>query len=323
MQTLIEAKNLRKIYRIRKGLWKIHEEIRAVDGVDLDIKKGETLGLVGESGCGKSTLAKLLLRLEEPDEGTIIFDGMDITSLPYSKMKPLRKRIQIIFQDPYDSLNPRKKISEILEEPLKVHGIFNNKRLRKEKIEEVLRKVNLSLDMLDKYPHEFSGGQRQRIAIARAIILNPELIIADEPLSALDVSVQAQILNLFIELKEKMQLTYLFISHDIGIIEYIANRIAVMYLGKIVELGPTEEIIKSPIHPYTKGLLASVLKFGFKKQTSVRFLEEEPLRNLKQVNRGCVFLHRCPERTPRCEDEGPPLKETSKGHFVACLRAFT
>lgn len=321
MQTLIEAKNLRKVYRIRKGIWEIYDEIYAVDKVNLDIKKGETLGLVGESGCGKSTLAKLLLRLEEPDEGTIIFDGMDITSLADSELRPLRKKIQLIFQDPYDSLNPRKKIHDILEEPLKIHRVFNDKRLRKEKIKEVLEKVKLLPDTLDKYPHEFSGGQRQRIAIARAIILDPELIIADEPLSALDVSIQAQILNLFIELKEEMNLTYLFISHDIGIIEYIANRIAVMYSGKIVEVGPSKEVIDYPLHPYTKGLLASALKFNFKKRFHSLLLKDE-LLNYKPVRRGCVFIHRCPEKTEWCKDEEPSLKEITKGHLVACFRVF-
>lgn len=322
MQTLVEAKNLRKIYRIRKGIWKICDEIHAVDCVNLHIKKGETFGLVGESGCGKSTLAKLLLRLEEPDEGTIIFDGIDITSLTDLELKPFRKKIQIIFQDPYDSLNPRKTIFQILEEPLKIHGLFNDKKLRKEKIKEVLEKVKLSLDTLDKYPHEFSGGQRQRIAIARAIILDPELIIADEPLSALDVSVQAQILNLFMELKEQMSLTYFFISHDIGIVEYVADRIAVMYAGRIVEVGLTKEIIDCPLHPYTQELLASVLKIGLKKRMCFSSFKEEML-NYKRSRQGCVFFNRCPQRIARCEYETPSLEEIAKEHFVACFRVFT
>ncbi|RLA82273.1 MAG: peptide ABC transporter ATP-binding protein [Deltaproteobacteria bacterium] len=317
MRKLIETRGLKKIYKLRKGLFSPRVEICAIDGVDLEIQEGETLGLVGESGCGKSTLGRVIIRLEDPTEGKVFFDGQDLTALPPVELKPFRRKMQIVFQDPYNSLNPRKKVLDILSEPFLIHGILKGRRERLEKVRELLQKVGLPEDSLYRYPHEFSGGQRQRIVIARAIALNPAFIVADEPLSALDVSVQAQILRLFVELQESLNLTYLFISHDINVVGYIATRIAVMYLGKIVEMGPKEEVLKRPLHPYTEGLLRAVPSLEVGKRILPPFSGDPPSPTAKP--RGCPFLPRCPRAWAPCRDANPPAKEVAPGHWVACF----
>ncbi len=317
MRKLIEARGLKKVYKLREGLFSRGVEICAIDGVDLEIQEGETLGLVGESGCGKSTLGRVIIRLEDPTEGKVFFDGQDLTALPPVELKSLRRKMQIVFQDPYNSLNPRKKVLDILSEPFLIHGILKGKRERLERVKELLQKVGLPEDSLYRYPHEFSGGQRQRIVIARAIALNPSFIVADEPLSALDVSVQAQILRLFMELQQSMNLTYLFISHDINVVGYMATRIAVMYLGKIVEIGPKEEVLKRPLHPYTEGLLKAVPSLEVGKRVLPPFSGDPP--SLTAKPKGCPFLSRCPRVHERCRDGYPPAREVAPGHWVACF----
>jgi len=312
---LIEGINLKKIYTLKRGLFGKKVKINALDGVTLSILKGETFGLVGESGCGKSTLGKVLLRLEEPSEGKIFFENEDITNFSPKDMKSLRRKMQIVFQDPYASLNPRKSIFEILGEPFIIHYQLSKREIL-EKVKFLLEIVGLPTDSIYKYPHEFSGGQRQRIAIARAIALEPSFIVADEPLSALDVSVQAQVIELFLRLQENFGLTYLFISHDINVVGYIAQRIGVMYRGKLVEVGPTEVILKRPSHPYTKLLLEAVtLQREGRGFSSFKVLSEEENGEIG----GCVFFSRCREAKPVCKEIHPELKEIEKGHALACF----
>lgn len=312
---IIEAINLKKTYTLKKGLFGKKVQIKALDGVTLFILKGETFGLVGESGCGKSTLGKVLLRLEEPTEGKIFFENKDITNLPLKDMKTLRRKMQIVFQDPYASLNPRKTILEILGEPFIVHYQLPKKEIL-EKVKFLLEMVGLPLDSIYKYPHEFSGGQRQRIAIARAIALGPSFVVADEPLSALDVSVQAQIIELFLRLQENFELTYLFISHDINVVAYMAQRVGVMYRGKLVEVGPTKEVLKSPLHPYTKLLLeaANLQKEG-RGFPRFRILSDEENGGI----RGCVFFSRCKKAKPICKENVPELKDVDEERKIACF----
>jgi len=312
---IIEAINLKKTYTLKKGLFGKKVQIKALDGVTLFILKGETFGLVGESGCGKSTLGKVLLRLEEPTEGKIFFENKDITNLPLKDMKTLRRKMQIVFQDPYASLNPRKTILDILGEPFIVHYQLPKKEIL-EKVKFLLEMVGLPLDSIYKYPHEFSGGQRQRIAIARAIALEPSFVVADEPLSALDVSVQAQIIELFLRLQENFGLTYLFISHDINVVAYMAQRLGVMYRGKLVEVGPTKEILKSPLHPYTKLLLesANLQKEGRGFPRFRSFSDEE-----NGEIQGCAFFSRCEKAKLICKENTPELKDVDKERKVACF----
>lgn len=315
MKRLIETRGLKKVYPLKKGLWGRPLEIWALRGVDLALTKGETFGLVGESGCGKSTLGRLLVRLEDPTDGRISFDGLDLTQLKGEELKAFRRRAQIIFQDPYNSLNPRKKVAEILSEPFEIHSLLRGKGERLEAIKDLLAKVGLSPDSLDRYPHEFSGGQRQRIVIARAIALRPEFVVADEPLSALDVSVQAQILKLFLQLQEELGLTYLFISHDISVVSYLADRIGVMYLGGIVEVGPKDEVLSHPLHPYTQGLLKAV-------PTLERRKIEPPFPGDPHgeiPDHGCAFSPRCPRAQRRCKHEAPSLREVAPSHWVSCV----
>lgn len=314
---LVRVEDVYKHYPVRKSFFQRgHLTVHAVDGVSLSVFDGETLGLVGESGCGKSTLGKLILRLETPTGGRILFEGMDIAPIKGSALKEIRKRMQVIFQDPYSSLNPRRTIKNTIMEPLVIHGI-GDRAERNRKVYELMEEVGLRKDQATRYPHEFSGGQRQRIGIARALALNPKLIIADEPVSALDVSIRSQVLNLMKDLQEKYGLSYLFISHDLSVVEYISDRIAVMYLGKIVEIGPKSLVYNFPVHPYTEALLSSapVPDPGAR---SRRIVLRGDVPSPMAPPSGCRFHTRCPLRIDLCSELEPILKETDGGRLVAC-----
>ena len=314
---LVRVEDVYKHYPVRKSFFQRgHLTVHAVDGVSLSLFDGETLGLVGESGCGKSTLGKLILRLETPTGGRILFEGTDIAPIKGSALKEIRKRMQVIFQDPYSSLNPRRTIKNTIMEPLVIHGIGDRSE-RNRKVYELMEEVGLRKDQATRYPHEFSGGQRQRIGIARALALNPKLIIADEPVSALDVSIRSQVLNLMKDLQEKYGLSYLFISHDLSVVEYISDRIAVMYLGKIVEIGPKSLVYNFPVHPYTEALLSSapVPDPGAR---SRRIVLRGDVPSPMAPPSGCRFHTRCPLRINLCSELEPILKETDGGRLVAC-----
>jgi oligopeptide/dipeptide ABC transporter ATP-binding protein len=315
MTPLIRTENLRKSYRLEKGFFRGQDlSLTALGGIDLSIYPGETLGVVGESGCGKSTLARLILRLEEPSEGKIFFEDREITGLKAKEIRPLRRQMQLIFQDPYASLNPRIRVGKIIEEPLSIYRIGPPGE-RRQKVEDLLSTVGLSNEVYDRYPHEFSGGQRQRIGIARALALRPKLIIADEPVSALDVSIQAQIINLILDLQEQFALTYLFISHDLQVISHVSDRIAVMYAGKMVELGTRTDFLNPPWHPYTEILWNSVPGLDReKKEASAAGEIPDPLH----LPSGCVFHPRCPYRQSICSRDEPLLRESTPGYRVAC-----
>ncbi|MBS0642287.1 MAG: ABC transporter ATP-binding protein [Acetobacteraceae bacterium] len=291
--------------------------LKAVDDISFSIKEGETLGLVGESGCGKSTTGRLITRLIEPTSGAVRLDGEDMLAFNSKRMRRVRKQVQLVFQDPYSSLNPRKTIMQILGRPLELHIPGQSWRERRERVLELLNLVGLGREHIDRYPHEFSGGQRQRIAIARALAVEPMLVIGDEPVSALDVSVQAQILNLFRELQERLQLTYLFIAHDLSVIRHISDRVAVMYVGKIVETGPVNEVFASPQHPYTKALMAAVPEADPDSPPPQLMLRGEVATPIDPPP-GCRLCRRCPIATPNCADDPPPLREVAPAHFVAC-----
>lgn len=315
---LLEIKNLNVTYQTKKGLIGKIQTVHAVNNVSLDIQKGEILAIAGESGCGKSTLAKAIMKLVQSDSGEILLNGENVLNLKHNKdLKKFYQKVQMIFQNPYSSLNPKMKIGEILKEPLII-----NTNLKKEEItkivEEKIKKVGLDKSALNLYPHEFSGGQRQRIAIARSLILNPEFIIADEPVSALDVSIQAQIINLLKQLKEDFNLTFLFISHDLSVIKYLSDRIAIMYLGEVVEIGRTEEIFKNPKHPYTKALLSSVPELNPQDEKERIHLQGE-LPSPENLPTGCKFHTRCPYVMEICKTSPPQVKEFSDTHNCKCF----
>jgi oligopeptide/dipeptide ABC transporter ATP-binding protein len=315
-ETLLETRDLSCYFRLA-GPWGRGPTLKAVDGVNLDLQAGETLGLVGESGCGKSTLARLVLALLPATGGSIFFAGDELTGLSSRHLKALRRQIQIIFQDPYSSLNPRMTIRHILEEPFVIHGL-GTRAERRGWAEELLLEVGLTAEHLDRYPHEFSGGQRQRLGIARALALKPRLIVADEPVSALDVSIQAQILNLLTGLQSRHGLTYLFISHDLSVISQVSTRIAVMYVGRLMELAPREVFAAGKLHPYTEALLAAVPLPDPEQAYQPPVLKGEPPSPV-QVPPGCPFHPRCPEaQFPRCREEVPAYRETAPAHWVAC-----
>jgi oligopeptide/dipeptide ABC transporter ATP-binding protein len=318
---LLEVNNLKKYFPIKAGIiQKTVGHVKAVDGFNLKVKKGETVGIVGESGCGKSTAGRTIIRLYEPTEGQIIFKGRDITALPERTLRQgVRRDIQMIFQDPYASLNPRKTLGKVLNEPLETHHLYKTSKERDERVAYLLEKVGLSGSYTNRYPHEFSGGQRQRIGIARALALQPDLIIADEAVSALDVSVQAQIINLMEELQDEFKLTYLFISHDLSVVRHISDRVAVMYLGKVVELAPKYNLYSEPLHPYTQALLSAVpvprQKGAIKKE---RIVLQGELPSPANPPKGCVFHTRCPMAMDRCREVVPEFKAYREEHSVAC-----
>ena len=315
-EVLLEAKNLKKYFTIKDSAGKGRSIIKAVDGVSFSVKKGETLGIVGESGCGKTTTGRMLLRLTEPTEGHVVYEGTDLTDLSAKQLRSLRSDLQIVFQNPYASLNPRKTVGKILEEPLKVHHM-GDKHERKKRVLELLETVGLDPSAYDRYPHQFSGGQRQRIGIARALSVMPKIIIADEPVSALDVSVQAQILNLLQSLQTTFGLTYIFISHDLGVVRHISDRVAVMYLGKIVEMTTTEQLYESPKHPYTQALLSTV-PIPDPDYSRERVILKGDLPSAINPPAGCPFHTRCPMAMEKCSQQIPRLIENEKDHAVAC-----
>jgi len=312
---LLQVKDLKK-YFYRERMFSVDKKpIRAVDGISFSIRKGETLGLVGESGCGKTTAGKSVLRLIEPTSGQILFKDQDILQLNREAMRRVRPHMQFIFQDPYESLNPRMKVGEIVGEGLEVHRLARGME-KTRRVSEILEKVGLHPQDTERYPHEFSGGQRQRIGIARAVSLHPELIVADEPVSALDVSIQAQILNLLMDLRDQFGLTYLFISHDLRIVKHISDRIAVMYMGKIVEMANGDDLFLHPLHPYTQLLLAAIPKLDPRKRAEAAPLAQEG--RFHPPDRGCLFQPRCPHSKETCLSEDPTLIDEGKDHWVAC-----
>ncbi len=324
-QVLIETKRLKKYFPVPAGF------LHAVDDVNLTIKKGETLGIVGESGCGKSTLGRVILRLHEATSGDVLYDGMDINTFNDNDMRRMRQDMQIIFQDPYASLNPRMTIGQIIAEPLKLHKVYakdeNGKRIPKAKqdelirarVEELMDLVGLPMRSYNQYPHEFDGGRRQRVVIARALSINPQFIVCDEPVSALDVSVQAQILNLLMDLQEKMGLTYMFITHDLSVVKHISTNIGVMYLGQLIEKAPKKDIFEQPLHPYTIALLSAIPSVNIHQKSKKIILKGE-ITSPINPKVGCRFATRCPFATEKCYSENPQFVEAKPDHFVACHR---
>jgi oligopeptide transport system ATP-binding protein len=320
-RTLAATERIAKYFPVQTGWFgRAGRYVRAVDGVSLRVRRGETMGLVGESGCGKSTLGRLMLRLIDPTFGRVVFDGRDVTHHSQRELRPLRRRMQIIFQDPYSSLNPRMTVREIVGEAIRIHKLAKTRAEEEARIAELLEQVGMRPDVMDRYPHEFSGGQRQRIGIARALAVQPEFIVCDEPISALDVSIQAQIVNLLVELQERLGLAYLFVSHDLKVVRHVSHRVAVMYLGKIVEQAPAERLYAAPRHPYTRALLAAVPEVDPERKR-VRLVLEGEVPSPIDPPPGCTFHPRCPRRVPgTCDKDVPPLDETAAGtgHRVAC-----
>lgn len=319
-EPLLEVRGLKVHFPITSGIVLERKvgAVRAVDGVDLSLARGTTLGVVGESGCGKSTLGRAVLRLVEPTAGSVLFDGQDLLALKAEQMRTMRRRMQMVFQDPYSSLNPRQNVGNTIAEPLRVHGLADAKSAET-RVSELLGVVGLPKDAANRYPHEFSGGQRQRVGLARSLALNPDLIVADEPVSALDVSIQAQVVNLIQDLQEELGLTVLFIAHDLAVVEYICDRVIVMYLGRIMEVAPSKELYLNPKHPYTEALLsaAPVPDPSVKRK---RIILEGDIPSPINPPSGCVFRTRCRYAIPECANVVPELREVAPGHFKACIR---
>ncbi len=318
---MVEVNNLKMYFPITRGILR-HKvgEVKAVDDIDFTIKRNETLGLVGESGCGKTTTGRCILRLYNPTSGSIIFDGTDISKMPERNLKPLRRSMGTIFQDPYGSLNPRQRAGGIVGDPLKVHHLADKSELN-DRVAALFRLVGLDPDMSDRVPHEFSGGQRQRIGVARALACQPKLVICDEPISALDVSIQAQIINLLEELQETLGLTYLFIAHDLAVVQHISDRVAVMYLGRIMELTTSEELYENPLHPYTQALLSAIpIPDPIAEKTRQRIVLRGEVPSPANPPTGCHFHPRCQIAVGECSEQRPPLRDIGGGHYVACIR---
>lgn len=314
---LVSVKNLKKYFNIGQG-----KILKAVDGISFDIYPGETFGLVGESGCGKSTAGKTIIRLYEPTDGETIFDGKNIYDISRSEMQKIRRNFQMIFQNPYTSLDPRMPVQDIIAEPLDIHNIYNNPNKRRNRVIELLNLVGLGEEHTDRFPHEFSGGQRQRIGIARALALNPRFIVCDEPISALDVSIQAQVINLLKDLQKSMGLTYLFIAHDLSVVRYISERVGVMYLGHIIELANSEDLYDNPIHPYTQALLSAVpIPDPQEQRDRYRIMLKGNVSSPINPKENCRFESRCPYVLDICKKKEPRLKEVKRNHLVACHRA--
>lgn len=318
---LVRVEGLKKYFPVTEGvlIQRTIANVKAVNGVSFEIRRGETLGLVGESGCGKTTIGRCILQLEEATAGSIVYDGVDLTKLSQKELVPYRQKIQVIFQDPYSSLNPRMKIGEILDEPMRVHGIIEDRNARSARVRELLSVCGLNPRFVDRYPHEMSGGQRQRVGIARALCLNPEFIICDEAVSALDVSIQAQVINLLEDLREQFGLTYLFIAHDLSVVRHLSNRVAVMYLGNMVELADSDELFENPQHPYTKALLDAIPIPDpvIESEREHRIVKGEIPSPMNPPS-GCVFHPRCVSAQPSCEKEIPVFEQSTRDHWVAC-----
>jgi oligopeptide/dipeptide ABC transporter ATP-binding protein len=318
LEELLTVEDLKVYFPVKKGLFtRTVDKVHAVDGVSFTLRKGETLGIVGESGCGKTTTGLAILRLIEPTGGKVYFQGTDISLMTEAQMKGLRQHMQIIFQDPYSSLNPRKTVHRIIYDPMKIHGIYDGPQ-REERLAYLLRKVGLTYEQVGRYPHEFSGGQRQRISIARALVLNPQLIIADEPVSALDVSIQSQIINLLLELQEEFELSYIMISHDLAVIEHMCDRIMVMYLGVVVEMASYHDLYNDPRHPYTQALL-SAIPVPDPKVSRSRAILRGDVPSVITPPSGCRFHPRCPSRMRECDKMKPTLRNIDGSHKVACF----
>lgn len=316
---ILEVKNLKKYFPVESKVRVEPKSVKAVDDVSFDVYRNETLSIVGESGCGKSTTGRCLIGLNKPTSGEVIYNGKNIVGISDKEQRVLCKDLQMIFQDPYSSLNPRMTIGNILEEPLIIHKICKTKEERMQRVLDMLEKVGMRRDHYYRYPHEFSGGQRQRIGIARALILEPKLVVCDEPVSALDVSIQSQVLNLLAEVKKEMNITYVFISHNMSVVRYISDRVGVMYLGHLVELAGTEELYNNPLHPYTQALLSTVPEPDPHVKREQIMLKGDIPSPLNPPS-GCIFHNRCPYNEPICQDQMPPLVEIKPGHFVACYR---
>ena len=323
-EVLLEVRNLKMYFPVTSGIILARKvaDVKAVDDVSFTISRGETLGLVGESGCGKTTTGRTVLQLYKPTSGEVIFEGQNLAELDKSEMRAMRRKMQLIFQDPYGSLNPRMSLGDIVGEPLTVHKLTNTKGEYRDRISELLLVVGLNPAMADRYPHEFSGGQRQRIGIARALAVSPTFIVCDEPVSALDVSIQAQVINLLEELQEQFGLTYLFIAHDLSVVRHISDRVAVMYLGHIVEVADRQELYDNPLHPYTKALLSAVpIPDPIIEAQRERLILTGDVPSPMNPPEGCVFHPRCPIAIDDCKLEMPELREVTKDHWVACIRA--